>query len=101
MKRFIQLLPILLGSVLAAPTDGVADPPQFQVLMITTTQGWHHDAIADAVPAMRGLAKKHHFGLVWEENVDRVFTEKNLRRAYGGRVAFMSQQFEDQERTSF
>jgi manganese/zinc/iron transport system ATP- binding protein len=31
--------------------------------------------------------------------VDEVFTESNLRRAYGGRVAFMSQKFKDQEET--
>lgn len=50
-----------------------ADPPRFRVLMITTADGWHHASIADAVPAIRGLADKHHFDLVWEENIGRMF----------------------------
>jgi len=46
--------------------------------MITTTNGWHHESIAAAVPAVRGLALKHQFELVWEENIDRMFTEETL-----------------------
>ena len=56
-----------------------ADPPQFKALMITTTDGWHHESIADAVPAIRGLAAKHQFEVVWEENIDRVITEESLQ----------------------
>jgi len=64
--------------MLLAVTTAFADPPQFRVLMITTTDGWHHQSIADAAPAIRRLAAKHQFEVVWEENVDRVFTEESL-----------------------
>jgi hypothetical protein len=47
--------------------------------MISTTNGWHHDAISEAVPAIRGLAAKHQFEVVWEENIDRMFTEASLQ----------------------
>lgn len=36
---------------------------QFKALLITKTNGWHHDCIVDAVPALEKLAKKHHFQL--------------------------------------
>jgi len=66
--------------MLLGVTTAFADPPQFRVLMITTTDGWHHESIADAVPAIRDLAAKHQFEVTWEENIDRVFTEESLER---------------------
>ncbi|MEM9835391.1 MAG: ThuA domain-containing protein [Bacteroidota bacterium] len=36
---------------------------QFNALLITETAGWHHESITAAVPALEGLAERHHFGL--------------------------------------
>ena len=75
----IRMFSLLAGAIaLSAMPVAIADPPQFKVLLITTTNGWHHEAIAYAVPAIRDLAAKHQFELVWEENVERMFTAKNL-----------------------
>lgn len=56
-----------------------ANAEQFRVLMITKTDGWHHESIAAAVPALRKMALKHHFELVWEENVARMITTESLQ----------------------
>ncbi len=37
-----------------------AQAEQFRVLLFTKTAGWHHQSLADAVPAMKQLAAKHH-----------------------------------------
>ena len=78
MKTFRLLLLLLAIGALCTPLLSFADPPQFRVLMITRTLGWHHESIAEAVPAIQELARKHHFELVWEENLDRVFTAEFL-----------------------
>ena len=76
----IKIVPLLVLAYAMFAMSGVhADPPQFKVLMISTTNGWHHDAISEAVPAIRGLAAKHQFEVVWEENVDRMFTGESLQ----------------------
>jgi len=75
----IRCIPLLILVCTVLPVSGaLADAPQFKVLMISTTNGWHHDSISEAVPAIRGLAAKHHFDLVWEENIDRMFIEASL-----------------------
>ena len=74
--RLVSLL--ALACTTFAMSAALADPPQFKVLMTTKTDGWHHESIADAVPAIRGLAAKHQFEVVWEENIDLVFTEESL-----------------------
>ncbi len=78
MKK-ITVPMLLLVCTLFSVSSALSDPPQFRVLLISTTNGWHHDAISEAVPAIRGLAAKHQFELVWEENVDRMFTEDILK----------------------
>ena len=75
MKIAKVLCIVLLGLSMSAT---LADPAQFRALMITKTNGWHHESIADAVPAIRGLAAKHQFEVVWEENIDLVFTAESL-----------------------
>lgn len=77
-SRILPLITICLLSCISM--DIIADPPQFRVLMTTKTDGWHHESIAEAVPAMRKLAQKHQFELVWEENLDLVFTEESLEK---------------------
>lgn len=76
MKFKISAILIALAMLLASVASHAA---QFRVLMITTTDGWHHESINDAVPAIRTLAQKHFFEVVWEENIDRMFTEDGLK----------------------
>lgn len=44
---------------------------QFNVLLFTKTDGWHHESIHDAVTAMRHLSEKHDFSLQWHEDASR------------------------------
>lgn len=75
----IRIIPLLvLVCVMLPVSSTLSDAPQFKVLMISTTNGWHHDAISEAVPAIRGLAAKHQFEVVWEENIERMFTAESL-----------------------
>lgn len=61
---------------IATATSVVA--AQFKALLVTTTNGWHHDSIGAAVPAMQELAKLHDFDLVWPNSLDSVMTDKGL-----------------------
>lgn len=36
---------------------------QFNVLVFTKTQGFHHKSVIEAIGAVRGLAKQHHFDM--------------------------------------
>lgn len=56
--------PLLLTLALALGST-VASAAQFKALLITKTDGWHHDSIAAAVPALQDMAKLHDFELVW------------------------------------
>lgn len=56
-----------------------AQAEQFRVLLFTKTAGWHHQSLAEAVPAMRQLADKHHFTLEWSANAGG-FSDENLAR---------------------
>lgn len=74
-----NLLCVFFPALLVAQLS-FADPAQFRVLMITKTDGWHHESIAAAVPAVRALAAKHQFEVVWEENVGRMVTTESLEK---------------------
>lgn len=51
---------------------------QFNALLITKTAGWHHESIIEGVTAIKALAEKNFFNVVW--NQDRVpVTEKYLQ----------------------
>ena len=50
---------------------------QFQVLLFTEAEGYHHQSIADGVQAMRKLSEKHNFGLHWTEN-SKIFSDSSL-----------------------
>ena len=53
-------------SVLAASTSLEAE--QFNVLLFTKTNDYHHKSVTSAVPAVQTLARKHHFSIDWHEN---------------------------------
>ncbi|MDT0691154.1 ThuA domain-containing protein [Salegentibacter sp. F188] len=44
---------------------------QFNVLLFTKTDGWHHESINEGVTAMRSMAKRHSFDLQWHEDATR------------------------------
>lgn len=75
MKKFFIRCLVVATISLASPVFA----EQFNVLLITKTDGWHHEAIHEGVAAMRALANKHHFKLTWEENVAKEINDNNLK----------------------
>jgi len=52
---------------------------QFNVLLFTMTQGYHHQSQLEGVAAMRELGKKHFFSVDWQED-PAVFKDENLKK---------------------
>ena len=50
------------------PSTVLAQPKQFKALLITTTNGWHHESVHYGVVALKELAIKNYFDLVLFEN---------------------------------
>lgn len=73
MKRIVSSLFIL--SVLLS-TAAIAQP-QFNALLFTKTDGWHHQSISVGVEAIKDLGQRHQFGVDWQDS-PRVFREGNL-----------------------
>jgi len=67
----------LLSSLLLVSLGSYAE--QFNVLLFTMTQGWHHQSQLEGVAAMRQMADKHFFKLDWQEDPS-VFTDENLKK---------------------
>lgn len=57
---------------------GSANAEQFNVLLFTTTTGYHHQSISAGVEAIKTLAEKHYFSVSWEADPD-VFNDKKLK----------------------
>ncbi len=76
MKKFVTRC-LAMAAILFIPP---AFAEQFNALLITKTDGWHHEAINEGVDAMRALAKKHHFNLTWEENVGKEINDESLKK---------------------
>lgn len=53
---------------------------QFDVLLYTRTNGYHHRSIAAGVAAVEKLAKLHDFSVYWTENPDAAFKEGELEK---------------------
>ncbi|MFO7305456.1 MAG: ThuA domain-containing protein [Gammaproteobacteria bacterium] len=64
--------------ILACGWSSSSIAQQFDVLLFTKTDGWHHESINAAVSAIEHLGKKHHFNVVWTENASLVFNDKAL-----------------------
>lgn len=52
---------------------------QFNVLLFTKTAGWHHKSQPAGVEALKALADKHYFNLVWHEE-SRYFNDEYLSK---------------------
>ncbi len=60
-------------------TSRVASAEQFNVLLFTKTEGFHHKSINAGVDAFEYLSKLHHFNVEWHEDPNQ-FNTKNLER---------------------
>lgn len=66
----------LLGLIPASLALG----QQFNAVLFTKTDGWHHDSINAGVTAIQELAKLHDFTVFWTEDANRVFTDEQLKK---------------------
>ena len=64
------LTKIILISLFLA-VSFTAKATQFNVLVFTKTDGFHHAAINPAVTAFRKMASKHHFYMEWHEDASK------------------------------
>ncbi len=67
----------LLALIMSA---GAALAQQFNVLVFSKTEGWHHDSIPAGVAAIEHLGKLHDFTVFWTEDANRVFNDKELAK---------------------
>ncbi|WP_373057570.1 ThuA domain-containing protein [Zunongwangia sp. H14] len=49
---------------------------QFNVLLITETDGWHHESIEDGIDAVEDLAARHNFGLERQQEAQKITAER-------------------------
>ena len=45
---------------------------QFKALLITKTQGWHHESINDGVTALKEMAKRNFFEIQWHQDATKI-----------------------------
>lgn len=77
MKNLFSKITALVVFVFTISSGAFAQ--QFNVLLFTKTDGFHHESINEGVDAIRLLAKRHEFGLDWQENAS-VFNDKALEK---------------------
>ncbi len=75
MNTLPRLFRIVSLTFLIAATAGAA---QFKALLVTKTDGWHHDSGSAGVVALQGLAKLHDFEIFWSNDMNRVMNDKWL-----------------------
>jgi hypothetical protein len=56
-----------------------AQAQQFNLLLFTKTNGFHHESINEGVTAMRAMAKRHDFALDWHEDAS-IFSDEKLQK---------------------
>ena len=56
-----------------------AHAQQFNVLLFTKTNGWHHESVNEGVTAIRELAVRHHFSVDWHEDAG-IFSDEKLKK---------------------
>lgn len=78
MKLVIILMMLAIFYILT-PSTVLAQPKQFKALLITTTNGWHHESVHYGVVALKELAIKNYFDLVLFENPNG-FTDQYLNQ---------------------
>ncbi|MEM7575729.1 MAG: ThuA domain-containing protein [Bacteroidota bacterium] len=61
MLGLVRFCALMVGLLLT--TSPLAGQGQFRALLITETDGWHHESIVAGIPALEGLAERHDFQL--------------------------------------
>jgi uncharacterized protein len=74
-----QYLCALYLAVCSLGISQAALAEQFNVLLFTKTNGWHHESINEGVTAMRAMAQRHHFALDWHEDAS-IFNDEKLQK---------------------
>ncbi len=74
MNRLIRSTLIVIGLLGCLTAQAV----QFKALLVSKTDGWHHDSGAAGVTALQELAALHHFELFWSNDMGRVMNDKWL-----------------------
>ncbi len=75
IQSFILFLLFQAGTYFIAP----AQQKQFKALLVTTTQGWHHESLHYGVVALKELAVRNYFDLELLENPNG-FTDKYVEQ---------------------
>lgn len=65
MKKNILLL--LIFQLLFSFAINAQEKKQFSALLITKTAGWHHESINDGVTAIKNLANRNYFDVLWHQ----------------------------------
>lgn len=75
-RRIALSLALLCASFCSALS---AQAQQFNVLLFTKMNGFHHESVNEGVTAMRALAQRHHFSVDWQEDAS-VFNDEKLQK---------------------
>jgi len=78
MRPWFRSIRLLLPFVVLGLLAGAAQAEQFRVLVLSKTNGWHHDSIPAAVAGIRQLGRLHDFGVFWTEDAGRVMNDREL-----------------------
>ena len=77
--KLLKLIMIFAIINILTPSTVLAQPKQFKALLITTTNGWHHESVHYGVVALKELAIKNYFDLVLIKNPNG-FTDQDLKQ---------------------
>ncbi|AQT60649.1 ThuA domain-containing protein [Cellvibrio sp. PSBB023] len=72
------LISIALGYSLVVASLS-AQAQQFNVLLFTKTNGFHHESVNEGVTAVRKLAVRHDFAVDWHEDAS-IFNDERLKK---------------------
>lgn len=75
----IKITITILFAVFFASFASSIQAKQFNVLLFTKTDGWHHKSINEGVTGLRKMAVTHHFELEWHEDASRL-NDENLKK---------------------
>jgi len=76
LKKVLLLTTCLVGLMFAHASVHAS---QFNVLLFTKMEGFHHKSVNEGVTAMREMAEKHYFSLDWHEDAG-VFSDDRLEQ---------------------
>ncbi len=78
MKAVKFILALVICTALIQPKAS-AQTKQFKALLVTTTNGWHHESLHYGVVALKELAVRNYFDVILLENPNG-FTDKYLEQ---------------------